>query len=207
MTTPAFKDWIERRNNIRETFPDDLLEDLKDEEPELYQEAQVCDENIIRLKNELENSVSPIALLPSLLTEGWDRPRAPGNRSKNWPDMENLLKLYAIGLYFKNQPLTQQALHDQKELSDAAQKASISKKHKKGLSAQTRFQRAKTYLRFGMKTLDIFFQPNSPQKEYDMSSLDAEIYDTTDYYNSEKLRKSKNMALRVGRIICNRYKD
>ena len=205
-TKATLSDWVRRRNEIRQVFPDDLLEDLKDSEPELYTEAQICDQNIVHFKKELQASVSPNALLPSLLTNSWDRKKR--NRfSKNWPDMENLLKLYAIGLYFKDQPLTLQAEHDKQELSAAIQKASISAKHTTGIPAERRLANAKTYLRFGMNTLEAFFEPDSIQRDYEMAVLDAEIYETTNNFNAEKLIKSKNMALRVGRMICNRYKS
>lgn len=209
MTAPTLKEWATWRQNLRSIFPDDLLEDLQEDEPQVYFEAQTCDENIIRIKNELENSVSEQALLPSILTEGWDIPQRHREHRKNWPDMENLLKLYALGLYFKEKPMTPQAIYDSKELSQAALQASISHRHKKGIPAEQRIERAPTYLRFGLRTLDAFFNPSRIKRELDLRELNQEIRDaySGNYYNAVKLQKSKDMALRVGRIICSRYKD
>ena len=205
MDTPTFKEWAIWRQNLRSIYPDDLLEDIQESEPTVYNEALRCDANILQLKKKLNDSVSPIALLPSLLTEGWDRPQVPGEHKINWADMENLLKLYALGLCFKDQQMPLQATHDFQELSDAAQKASISRKYKKGIPAQRRLEKATTSVRFGMKTLDIFFQPDSPYKQFDMSVLDREISDTSNEHNAIKLLKSKNIALRVGKTIRDRY--
>ena len=209
MTQPTLKDWIERRNNIRKAFPDELLEDLKDREPELYAEAQLCDQNILHLKKELKNSTSQQALLPSLLTEGWNLPRPRGDRTQNWPDMENILKLYAIGLYFRSTPLSFQAEHDRQELTQAVEQASISPKNRHPISASTRIQTAHTYLHFGLKTLDAFFMKDPIEREQTMHELNREVEDAlwNNPFNGSKLQKSQNMALRVGRIICNRYKD
>lgn len=205
--TPTLKDWMERRRAIREAFPDDLLEDLKDDEPELYAEAQDCDNNIIRLKKELNSSVSPIALLPSLLTEGWDHPRKHGKHTKNWPDMENILKLYAIGLYFRSTPLTQQAQWDKEELTQAIEKASLGSKRRCPIPAQKRIEKAPTYLRFGLQTLNAFFIQDTTTRQCALHDLDCEIEDAmnNNIFNGTKLRKSKNMALRVGKMIRDRY--
>ncbi len=199
-------DYFRRRNEIRASFPDDLLNDLEDDEPALFAEAQECDQRIAQYKMHLESSVAPIALLPSIVTEGWDRPKKKKS-DINWSDMENLLKLYALGLYFKDQPRTYQADYDQEELENVVQRASVSSRRKKGVAAQQRLDKATTYLRFGMKTLDAFFLPTSSAKEYTMRDLDAEICDTENEYNAAKLRKSKNMAMGVGRFICQRYNN
>ena len=205
-TKATLSDYVRRRNEIRQMYPDDLLEDLKEEEPTLYGEALSCDVFIANYNRSLESSVSPIALLPSILTKGWNQEKR-NPFCKNWADMENLLKLYAIGLYFKDRPLTYQSEHDKKELSDAIKLASISSKNKKGISPEERLKNAKTYLLFGMNTLNIFFMPDSAKKSFDMSALDTEIHETTNDFNAEKLRRSKNIALRVGRMICDRYKN
>jgi hypothetical protein len=204
---PTLSDWLARRREISKMYPDDLLEDLQESEPALYYEALVCDENIARLKRQqLESSVSKIALLPSLLTKGWNHPKHNHNRSKNWPDMENLLKLYAIGLYFKQRILTPQAEHDTKELTAAVEQ--IGQRKSKNMTAEKRLQQARTYLRFGMRTLDAFFVRDSQQREYAMHDLDEEIQFAMsgNYYNGSKLEKSKALAMRIGREICNRYK-
>ena len=204
---PTLSDWLARRREIRKMYPDDLLEDLQESEPALYYEALVCDENIARLKRQqLESSVSKIALLPSLLTKGWEHPRHNHNRSKNWPDMENLLKLYAIGLYFKQRILTPQAEHDTKELTAAVEQ--IGQRKRKNMTAEKRLQQARTYLRFGMRTLDAFFEKDPCQKQYALNDLDEEVQlaMSGNYYNGIKFGKSKALAMRIGREICNRYK-
>lgn len=204
---PTLSDWLARRREIRKMYPDDLLEDLQESEPALYYEALVCDENIARLKRQqLESSVSKIALLPSLLTKGWDNPLHQHKTSKNWPDMENLLKLYAIGLYFKQRILTPQAEHDTKELTEAVEQ--IGQRKSKNMTAEKRLQQARTYLRFGMRTLDAFFVRDSQQREYAMHDLDEEIQlaMSGNYHNGSKLEKSKALAMRIGREICERYK-
>ena len=179
----TFSDYVRRRNEMRQIYPDDLLEDLKDEEPTIYEEAMNCDAFISNHVRSLESSVSPIALLPSILTKGWDQ-RKKHRSAINWSDMENILKLYAIGLYFKDQPLTDQAEHDKKELSDAIKIASISSKHKNGISAEKRLQNTNTYLRFGMNALDIFFAPDSSNKKYDLALTvsDELVYIGERYY-------------------------
>ena len=204
---PTLKDWIARRREIRRMYPDDLLEDLQESEPALYYEALVCDENIARLKREqLESSVSKVALLPSLLTKGWDNPIHRHKTSKNWPDMENLLKLYAIGLYFKQRILTPQAEHDTKELTQAVEE--IGQRKSKNVTAEKRLQQARTYLRFGLRILDAFFMRDIQQREYAFRDLDKEIDSayTGNYFNGTKLQKSKILALRIGRDIKQRYK-
>lgn len=203
-TETTILDYYRRRNEIRESFPDDLLEFLQEEEPALCAEAEDCDNHIAEHKRLLKLSVAPVALLPSIVTPGWNAPRR-NKFSKNWPDMENLLKLYALGLYFKGKPMSYQANHDQEELTSVVETASISPKHKNGIPAQKRLENAKTYLRFGLRTLDAFFTPDSAKRQYEMHDLDCEIYDTSNEYNADKLRRSKDMALRVGRIICERY--
>ena len=202
---PSFSDYRERRKIISEIYPPDLLEDLKESEPELYNEAQDCDNHIADFVREMKQSVAPKALLPSVLTKGWNRTKKH-KFNKNWADMENLLKLYALSLYFKGQALPYQAQVDKAELTDAVEAASVSQKHKNGIPAQKRLAQAKTYLRFGQKTLDVFFAPDSDRKGYDMEALNREIYETSNEYNAEKLRKSKEIALSVGRFICKRYK-
>ncbi len=203
---PTFSDYRERRQIIRQTFPDDLLEDLKDSEPELYHEAFVCDMYLSGLKTKLQSSVCEETLLPSLLTQGWDKPKKQ-KFSKNWADMENLLKLYAIGLYFRSSPLTQQAIHDYQELSFAAQQASTSPKNKKGIPAEQRLQKAGCYLAFGLKTLDAVFQDDAYDKEFALNVLCQEIQNTRNEYHAEKLSRSHTIALRVAKIIHNRYKQ
>ena len=69
-----------------------------------------------------------------------------------------------------------------------------------------KLEKATTYLRFGLRTLDAFFQTDPSQRHFNMADLDAEISDTNDEYNAAKLQKSKNIALRVGQMICNRYR-
>ncbi|MBE6446799.1 MAG: hypothetical protein E7021_05305 [Alphaproteobacteria bacterium] len=204
---PTLNDWLARRREIRKMYPDDLLEDLQESEPALYYEALLCDENIARLKRQqLESSVSQIALQPSLLTKGWDNPLHQHKTSKNWPDMENLLKLYAIGLYFRQRILTPQAEHDTKELTKAVEQ--IGQRKSKNMTAEKRLQQARTYLRFGLRTLDAFFVRDLQQREYALHDLDNEInYALSgNYYNGSKLEKSKALAMRIGREICERYK-
>ena len=201
---PTLSDWLARRREIRKMYPDDLLEGDREA---IILWLLVCDENIARLKRQqLESSVSKIALLPSLLTKGWNHPRHNHNRSKNWPDMENLLKLYAIGLYFKQRILTPQAEHDTKELTEAIEQ--IGQRKSKNTTAEKRLQQARTYLRFGMRTLDAFFVRDSQQREYAIHDLDEEIQlaMSGNYYNGSKLEKSKALAMRIGREISNRYK-
>ncbi len=204
---PTLSDWIARRREIRKMYPDDLLEDLQESEPALYYEALVCDENIARLKRQrLESSVSKLALQPSLLTEGWNHPKHIHNRTKNWPDMENLLKLYAIGLYFRQRILTPQAEHDTKELTKAVEQ--IGQRKSKSLTAKKRLQQARTYLRFGLRTLDAFFMQDIQQREYAFRDLDEQINSAYagNYFNGSKLEKSKALAMRIGHKINQRYK-
>ena len=76
------------------------------------------------------------------------------------------------------------------------------------MTAEKRLQQARTYLRFGMRTLDAFFVRDSQQREYAMHDLDEEIQFAMsgNYYNGSKLEKSKALAIRIGREICSRYK-
>jgi len=87
--TLTIGDWSRRRRDIGASFPNDLLEDIKDEEPHLYNEAYQCDVQLATLRREqarriicdeeyanemnemeeLRSSVSSIALLPSILTK------------------------------------------------------------------------------------------------------------------------------------------
>ena len=201
---PQFSDYRERRQIIRQIYPDDLLEDLKDKEPELYREALMCDYYLAKMRPHLENTSVQTPLLPSLLTRGWDRPKRQ-KFAKNWPDMENLLKLYAIGLYFENKDITYQAIHDQKELEVAIQQASVCPKYKNGICPKKRLQKAKTYLAFGLRTLRTYCQPDSIEKEDDIDALNETIQQTGNEYKAKKLIRSRDMALRVWRQICMRY--
>jgi len=223
--TLTIGDWSRRRRDIGASFPNDLLEDIKDEEPHLYNEAYQCDVQLATLRREqarriicdeeyanemnemeeLRSSVSSIALLPSILTKGWDAPKR-NKHGKNWADMENLLKLYAIGLYFKGIEMTPQAQHDYQELSHAAEVASLATGRKKGIPAQKRLEKAKTYLRFGLRTLDAEFQKDPGTRYYDLQDLEREIQETSNDHNAQKLTKSKNMAQRVAQFIRNRYR-
>ena len=121
--------------------------------------------------------------------------------------MENLLKLYAIGLYFRGKQMTPQAVYDSKELSKAAQQASISRRYKNGIPAERRIERATTYLGFGLKTLDAFFDPSEQNGQIALNDLSREVREayTGNTFNADKLQRSKDMAMRVGRIICARY--
>ena len=119
--------------------------------------------------------------------------------------MENLLKLYAIGLYFRQTILTPQAEHDIKELTQAVEQ--IGKEKSKNMTAEKRIQKARTYLRFGLRALDAFFTKDPQQKAYALQDLDKEIDNafTGNYYNGSKLQKSKALAMRIGRETCQRY--
>ena len=86
-----FEELIQLARVHNQVWPADLVDDLKEEEPSIYQQASIYRELISKRLLEQERSRHE----PTLVVSGWDHIEKKGQ--KNWADFENLLFFYALG--------------------------------------------------------------------------------------------------------------
>ena len=195
-----FRDLIQLSKDHNQIWPQDLADDLEEEEPQILQQSQMYQTLISEQLN--PSPKKEIPALPTLVVKGWNKPQIKG--TKNWSDFENLLLFYTIGkLTIADTPENQaQKEKDQTELRQVIEEF-LPLKGQRKKSAEERVAVNTTYLDFGKRTIDGLLK-NSPSIRYE---LQRELQDAREnnYYNALKLERSSDIANRVFETLKNRY--
>lgn len=210
-----FKELLQLSNNHNKIWPEDLVEDLEEEDPIIAQQSQLYKRLILeRLHREEENNETFLEdqkeakiqaakpQLPSLVVSGWNNPNIKGK--KNWADFENLLLFYTIGKLAKantpeNRPQKERDLSELRTVIEAF----LPLKGQKSQTAEKRVEVETTYLAFGKKVIDSLVK-NDCCSQYE---LQREIQDAeeTNSFNASKLHKSYTIACRIFKNLQRRY--
>ena len=191
-----FRDLIQIFRDHSQIWPADLVEDLREDDPHVYQQSQTYT-NLLLQKNN-----PPPVFLPTLVVPGWNNMAIKGQ--KNWADFENLLFFYTLGK-IQLDPLSGMASQKEKDFNDlrcAIEKFPILK-GQKAETAEERVSKNTTYLAFGKNVIDSLLA-NNLGAQYD---LYREIQDAeeTNAFNGAKLRRSQTIANRVFNTLQARY--
>ena len=216
----SLSELIQLNRDFCQIWPTDLLEDLEEKEPQLFQEyrqLQILTEKAIREAEKKDRdflrSVGVISTLPerpsspfassqpSLISFGWDEIHP---RKTNWADFQNLLFFYALGKLHlaETDERRPQKEADLAELRWAIEGLSLIKKAKPQ-TAEERVAQRTSYLLFGKKMIDALMMRN----EEALYDCDREIQDAeeTNSYNARKLKHTRFLAAKVVRTLKNRY--
>ncbi len=214
----SLQDIAQIHRDFHQIYPSDLLEDLSDSEPTVYQEAQILNQLLIDRRSNvvpqpehtdcLQSSASFVPKQTDILTPGWSRIQRKGQ--KNWADFQNLMTLYALNQLFPYQIDLPQAQYDYQRLVFAVERFDELKHPTKRhhLSASERLQGKGTYVVFGQRTIDACLHNNPVDVEEQLYLLNREISDAEagNFYNAQKLRRAYNISQPIVSRLKQRYK-
>ena len=204
--------------DFKDTWPQDLIDDLAEKEPQIGQQLQDLQSLISEKASQISQEELPpktpevsvpkkrpspihIKLKPSLVSPKWDEIQ---KGRINWDDFKNLLLFYALGkMQVANSDLVLlQKEEDLHQLRLAIEEFPLLK-NQKPQTAEQRVNQKTSYLSFGKKVIDALMN-NSSTVNHD-SDREIQDADETSSFNATKLGLTKKIALNVFYTLKKRY--
>ena len=217
------------KDRLNKTWPEELREDLKETEPEIYEEAEtiarliaehtgctrLSERNTMEENTPQQHDVEPqereveqqecAQALPPKQTLVTNTENHTPKGQINWADFTNLLFLYTLGkLVIEETPENLATKRqDTEELTDAVEGFLLSK-GKKMQTAEQRLETGKSkYLDFGKRVVySLSSRSEAEQASVSLAIMQAE---NVSYHHAAKLKKIRKIASHVFRTLNNRY--